>query len=205
MKITRGKPLTSTPLTAALVIGDGPVDEAIVEAAAKHYDHAKTITILDQPVRETGLAKALERAWYIIAKLGITRILIVIDREHVPPERKQLLAELRLAGLHPLGAEEPHPGLLVINVETNPPNPRRATILLTIMGSEPPMIEADIAKLIETIYGDKVEPTKKSIHKWLREKALTLRQLVENATKKQLEEAMPQLAQALQKLAQQNQ
>jgi len=195
MKITRGRSSTGTPPIAALVVGDGPVDEVVVEAAAKHYDHTKTITILDQPIRETGLTKALERAWYIVARLGITRILLVIDREHVPQEKKHLLEELRLAGLHPLEASERHQGLLAINVATNPPNPRQATILLTIMGSNPPMIEADIAKLIETMYGDKVEPTKKGIHKWLRKRGLTLRELVENATRQQLEEAIPPTSQ----------
>ena len=94
MKILKGSPPGTKP-TAALVIGDGPTDETIIKEAAKHYNHKKTITMLDNPQRKTGLQPALERAYYIITKLNITKILLVIDREHLPKTTEKLLEKLR--------------------------------------------------------------------------------------------------------------
>jgi len=204
MRLARGKPSREAKPTAALIVGDGPTDEAVVEAAAKHYNHTKTITSLEQPVRQTGLRKALERAWYIAAKLGITRIIIVIDKEHLPHTQRELEEEMRRAGLHPARLEKPHPNLTIVHAETNPPNPTRATILLVAMGDSPPSIEADIAKLIREVYGEEVKPTKQAIHKWQREKGTTIKKLVERASRQQLEKAIPHLAKALQLIAQEN-
>ncbi len=203
MIVTRGKPPGAT-LAAALILGDGPTDEALVEAVASHYNHSKALAIPEAPTRETGLTKALERAWYIIAKLGITRILLVIDREHLPQNKSRLEREMRRAGLHATSIEAPHPRLLIARAETNPPHTRRATILIAAMGEDPPSVEADIAKLIEETHGDKVEPTKKNIRKRLKSHGLTLKQLAEKATRQQLEQALPHLTRALKTLATQD-
>ena len=69
------------------------------------------------------------------------------------------------------------------------------------MGDNPPSIEAEIAKLIKTIYGADIKPEKKAIHKWLKTQGLTLKDIVGKATRKQIEETIPHLAQALKTLA----
>ena len=42
---------------------------------------------------------------------------------------------------------------------------RKATIILLAMEDDPPIIEAEIAKPIKTIYGANIKPEKNIIHK----------------------------------------
>jgi hypothetical protein len=79
---------------------------------------------------------------------------------------------------------------------------RRGVIILAVQGRAK-SIEEDYAELIKLSSGESVEPDKKHIKRWLKERGMgRLRELIRSASVEQLEEAFPSLTCALKALLQ---
>ncbi len=191
------------------MIGDGPRDQRILKEVAKKYDHRKTLLhpqlpfthYLPQPGR-TGLSPALETAYYLAARYDVDRVLVVIDREHLPGDPRRPTNELRRHGIHPVAVTTHQSGLIEVqaNIHLLDYGQKRVHILIAPQGFRR-SIDEGLAVLIHLIYRDQVGYTKEDVNRWLKQRDIEDYELVELATREQVEKAFPALVHALKLLA----
>lgn len=174
-----------TEVQAHLIIGNGQMDERIFGTIASKFDHSMTIS---NPLsaHETGLSAAFKAIAKLVERVKPLNYLIVIDKEHMEKEGdpKKLLGEY---GFELQGFTKINEFAYKIKAKRGD---RVANIYIALNGFEK-CIEESIVKLIEKLYGEKVEPSKEAIRRWLKVKNKRDIDLIESSTKETLEEAFP--------------
>jgi len=195
MRVSEGE---ATPKVHAYILtGNGSRDIRVVKATAEKYDHSKVLKVPQTPLKGTGLASVAKAVATLMSKrVGVSRYLIVIDREHVK-SFKEVMKKFTEYGLEVKSTEELAEWSWVLKVRRGS---READVYVAVLGVRR-RIEENLAKLIELTCGEKVEGSKKAVGKWLRKNKLEDTDLVRKASKQQVEEALPTLTKALKELA----
>ena len=177
-------------LTAFLVIGDGHHDESVLEALLKRFElrgHEKAV-LMPQDRPALGLAGSLDLAAYLIRRFG-KDVLVVIDREHFGRNFYRLLEEALRK--HQLGQytirRRRTRGFREVEVRRDE---EIVKLYVVVMGFERHVEEAE-AVLIREFFGVEVEPEKDSIRSFLKEKGVSIRDLIMRAGETKLKKAFP--------------
>jgi hypothetical protein len=193
----KGGAAVEEPL-AYVLTGDGTDDLATLEAICERYDHGAAL-VCPQYAPMTGLKVIDSLAVVFDKERRTSQFLTLLDREHLKSidDFAEALEERGFTILQrERGSRE---GCWRIAVERGG---RRGVIILAVQGRAK-SIEEDYAELIKLSSGESVEPDKKHIKRWLKERGMgRLRELIRSASVEQLEEAFPSLTCALKALLQ---
>jgi len=185
------------PADVYLVVGDGAREVRVLKPLAVYFNHSKTIRAPQTPVRRTGLRAALDALTVLVDKTVVFKYLVLIDREHIA-DPVSVEAELRRWGFDVIKMEAVTEGLFEILARRGHKEVAVFVAVLSMRKS----IEEHLARLIEALYGDRVEPEKSSVNSWLRSKGLSEGELVEEALKRGVAgDVFPQLVKALETLS----
>ena len=190
MRLVRGQRLEEGQLTAFLVIGDGHHDERVLEALLKRFElrgHEKAV-LMPQDRPALGLAGSLDLAAYLIRRFG-RDVLVVIDREHFGRNFYRLLEEALRR--HQLGQytirRRRTRGFREIEILKGD---KIVRLYVAMMGFKKCMEEAE-AVLIKELFGVEVESEKDSIRSFLKEKGVSIGDLIMRAGETKLKKAFP--------------
>jgi len=185
------------PVHAYVLTGNGVREHRILEAAVLKFNHTKILKIpqtgLGRPTGLEGVTRALAE---VIEKVNVRRFLILIDKEHVT-NLNEVLNKLRSHGFEILRIEELDTNCWRIKARRGH---REAILYLAVLGIKK-SIEENLAKLIEITHYEQVEPAKETVYGWLRRRGIRDKDLIQQASKKSFRLAFPQLAKALEELA----
>jgi len=190
LRLVRGQRLEEGQLTAFLVIGDGHHDESVLEALLKRFEsrEQKKALLMPQDRPALGLAGSLDLAAYLIRRFG-KDVLVVIDREHFSRNFYQLLGEVLRK--HQLGQytirRRRTRGFREVEVRRDE---EIVKLYVAVMGFERRVEEAE-AVLIREFFGVEVEPEKGVIRSFLKEKGMSVEDLIMRAGEAKLKKAFP--------------
>ena len=190
MRLIRGQRLEEGQLTAFLVIGDGHHDESVLEALLKRFEsrEQEKALLMPQDRPALGLAGSLDLAAYLIRRFG-KDVLVVIDREHFGRNFYRLLEEALRK--HQLGQytirRRRTRGFREVEVRRDE---EIVKLYVVVMGFERHVEEAE-AVLIREFFGVEVEPEKDSIRSFLKEKGVSIEDLIMRAGETKLKKAFP--------------
>ena len=212
MKVERGG-YSGANVVAYVIIGDGARDERVFEAIAEKFNHSKVVSIprlprgikplvgLPKTYGLKGLDGCINAIITCIEYTKVRTYICIIDREHVGPDEevpKKLQKVLTERGFEIKNIRQLGDGAWLVKA-------RRVAIEITlyiaILGFER-CIEENIAKLINCIYRESVEPDKKSVNEWLKSHGLDDRKLVQQASKQILKETFLSLVTVIEELSQ---
>jgi len=186
-----GKPIV-------VITANGKTDLKILEALANRHNHQtdKTLYIPQRTYTHLGgLKPSIEALTTILHHQPITdTYIILIDKEHIK-NPNQIPQQLQAHGITPTNTQQKQN---LIKTEATH-GTKQITIYTAILGKNK-RIEENIAHLIKLEYDEQIEPDKKAIKTWLKQKDLTLHDLITQARKANLEKALPQLTKLLKEL-----
>mgnify|MGYP000459829554 CR=1 FL=1 len=190
MKITGAEVVRE--IYAYVLLGNGTMDERIISALAKRYNHSKEMRIPIAPQRPTGLDAVVKALIQCIERSKVIRYVVVLDREHIT-SMNHVEKKLKEHGLEMKRVNVLCGDAIAVEIRRGS---KEALLYAIILGFEK-RIEENLSKLIELEYGEHIEPDKKVIRRWLKEHGLRDINLIEKATVDHLEEAFPGLSYTL--------
>ncbi len=197
MKVDRYKKIGKE--VVSVITGDGRDEYNILKSFARKYDGNKKL--LWFPViplkkvtrrvaeRLSGL-KSLNVIKDYPGKYRISNFLYLVDREHIESKdqiRNHLKSEV---GVKNISVVRENTSYMVINCLYGL---HEVTVYCVISG-EKKNIEEEIVKLISIKFGVGIEPNKKEIKRFLRNHQTDYEDIIERATKEELETAFPALS-----------
>ena len=190
MRLVRGQRLEEGQLLAFLVIGDGHHDESVLEALLKRFEsrEQEKALLMPQDRPALGLAGSLDLAAYLIRRFG-KDVLVVIDREHFGRGFYRLLEEAlrrHQLGQYTIGRRRTR-GFREVEVRRDE---EVVKLYVVVMGFERHVEEAE-AVLIREFFGVEVEPEKGVIRSFLKEKGMSVEDLIMRAGEAKLKKAFP--------------
>jgi len=180
-----------------LVVGDGARGIRVLKPLAARFNHCRTVRAPQAPIRGKGLEATFNTLTVLVDKTRVSKYLILIDREHIA-DPGSVEAELRRRGFDVTEMDMAPEGLIRILARRGH---KEVAVFVAVLGLRK-SIEEHLARLIEALYGDRVEPEKSSVNSWLRSKGLSKGELVEEALKRGVAgDVFPQLVKALETLS----
>jgi hypothetical protein len=194
-----------------VIVGDGPQEKnrVLPEIAKKFNGKEKqlflpTLSFPHTRTREnaspgTGVKASLSGLKVSMEKYGFTEAIIILDREHLVGINSQNYLEKAATEV---GAE-----LRVKHSSKHcyhcyfKTGGKQARVYIAISGGTT-NIEEDIACLITELFGEKLDPSKAEIRRFLKEKRLRIEDLIKQATKEQLKRCFLGLTEAIEQLEQ---
>ena len=190
MHIIRGQLPTKPENIIITLFGNGIRDQQILETTAKRLDpkeEPKAILIPQIP-RKTGLEGTTDTlSTLLTTRITTKTYTIIIDREHVENEN-HIKQTLQTHGFQIKQLKNITENIYEI---TCTKGPKTITLYLTLTGLTPKgNIEEHIAKLIELTYNQQIEPTKQAINKWIKNHNKTIRDIIKETSKTNIEKAL---------------
>jgi len=176
-------------ILAFAIFGDGPFDKRILREILRRFDGKHSVLVPTLGFTVIGGQRAVRAvAWLIDNKQKFSmfpsEIWIIIDREH----KKELLESLKIyfqcRGVLERGS--------VLKMSVSRTGIEYVDLVVVLMGKER-RIEENIAILIKEHMKMDVKPDKREIGKILRERGITLRELIMRSEKKELKKAFGEL------------
>jgi hypothetical protein len=182
--------------TVILVLtGDGPTESKVLKGVARKYDGGRKVLYFPRrPGYQPGSGLSVLKVTKIyVEKYAILNFLFLVDREHIKigaTAEKEIENKLREFGvevnnIQKLSAE----GEEAMRIEGNI-GAHKFILWTAIIGREK-YIEEDIAKLLETKFEEKVEPSKGGVKSALKRHATDIEQLMTSASKGKIKLSFP--------------
>lgn len=181
-----------------LLTGDGPTELRIVKALSKRMNGSKSgkcLYSLKGPISPTRTdLSSLEQIKILWSKNPLKKILWICDKEHVKTENwhESIMRELTKYGIT-VQTENKwlDSGLFRLWLAD-----REAMLWVALSGLKQ-KIEENIADLIMSRYGDKVEPDKNRIKDYLKRRGIKLDDLILETNEQVIEQSFPGLMNVL--------
>lgn len=196
--------LKNAKTVIGVLAGDGPTEFRMLRVISKKYDGSSKVLYFPKlPVYHLGGGLSVLKVIKIyVDKYNIKNFLCIIDREHLktnaPTEKviKEKLGEFGVgaSSVQKLSADCEE----ALHIEGKV-GAHDFVLWVAITGKEK-CIEEDFAKLLETKFKEKVEPTKNDVKSVLKKHKINMEQLLRNTSISRIKQSFPALALALSSL-----
>ena len=184
------------------LLGNGRDDVRVVGAVATKLDGVSGEKLAlpsgtSLVAARTGGLAIIDSLRVYVEKFGVSRFLVVLDKEHVK-NLSQVVERFGKLGME-VEAEELSENLLRVRGLLGY---RRFWAAVAVLGTqEHPRLEYHLSQIIKCVCGVEVEPTKQAIKSELRKRGKRIDEVLEKASQKLFEKCIPQLVEALKELS----
>lgn len=187
---------TSADQIFLTLTGDGNWEVYIIKGFCKAFNGKDNYVLFPKTPspsgRKTGLS-SLDSIKYLTSKYRFRNYICIVDKEHVRSTSDSNLKNDLTSRIYKIGRYEFHKSSVDIGVSTEIQwGPHNANLDLIILG-KCKCLEENISILIENQYNKRIQPTKKPIRNFLKQKNINLSELITNASTKNLKIAFPAL------------
>ncbi len=195
MRVIRASKLEAI-IKAIVITGNGRTEERILKSLAKRLNGEKKALLLPSILPRKSGVVALEGIAVLLNKgFKHKNFLFIVDKEHIPAE-ESFERTLHKSGFRVKTIKDEGNREITIKAIRGV---CKVKIHVAIMGIKKD-VEEDLAKLIELEYGDKIKPCKEERRKYLKQRDLSIEEMIEGASIKNLEEAFKPLINMLKTL-----